>query len=228
MIKIGPNGSVPNSQYVLCTANLEQKKTYHIPGTEIDLLIENKYNDNYRERNPNYAEVVYIPNSNKFQGYEKYRHYDQILKPGDKVCVQHFQLIDDRNESKAIAEDFDGKPLFLVDLREVYFKIVKNKPVPLSNYTLCEYADPLKDKTSSGLFIPEIAQEQERRNSKQVIVKYVSEFVKKQGVNSVSPGDRVLFIDYADYELEFDGKKYLKIASDEILGILEDDALNKI
>lgn len=221
MIKIGP-GAKPNKQYVICTADLDQKKNHKIENTEITLYLETKYNNNYRERNPNYATVVYVPEQDKFDGWDIGREYDQILKPGDRICVQHFQLIDDYLESKQVAEGPNGEPLFFVDLREVYFKIVDDKPILLSNFTLCEYADDLKEKTDSGFIIPDIAKEQIRRDSRRARVIYISDFAKRHGI---SIGDVVLFIEYADYELEFNGKKYLKIASDEILGKFTDDEL---
>lgn len=214
LIKLGENGGRPAANYVYCKADLEQKKNHHIEGTDITLYIETKFNENLRERNPNYAEVVYIPEEDYFCGYEKYRKYRQDLKPGDQICVQHFQLVDHSGESLAELEDFNGEQLFRVDLKEVYFKIVDGEPVMLSNFLLCERPEA-KTVTDGGIIIPEVAQDGYNRVAKRAIVRYVSDQIRAE----INPGDEILFTEFADYEVEFNGKKYLKIASDEVLGV---------
>lgn len=201
---------IPNQPYVYCKADLEQKKIHHVDGTDIDLYIENKFNENLRERNPNYATVIYVPNVTHFTGYDK-KQYPQILQPGDLVCLQHFQLQGHSNESLEEIEDVDGMPLFRVDLKEVYFKINEGKPELLSDYTLCEY-ETAKTITDAGVILPETAIDPYRRSSKRAIVVQVSE-----SVENINEGDVIYYSDFADYELEFDGKKLLKISAGDIL-----------
>lgn len=218
MIQLTERGAVPNYPHVICKANLEQKRTYHIKGTDIDLFIENKFNENLRERNPNRAEVVYVPEFSTFKGYEsKFRAFTQSLLPGDIVYIQHFQLADHSGDSNVAMLDYDGTELFLVDLREVYFKVVDGTPIPFGSNMLCEYTNPEKAFTESGLIIPEVARAGRRRAEGRATVRYIS-----PDVRNVSVGDKIMFEKHADYSVEFNDKQYLKITDDEVLGILTD------
>lgn len=213
MIKI-EGDIVPKNQYVVCRADVNQKKHHQIPGTDIDLYIENKFNENLRERNPNYAEVAYVSDSPDYEGYEPGRVFKNKLSSGDNVCVQHFQIVDHNGNSNAFAVDKDGNDLFLVDIREVYFRDNGGTPETCSNYILCERED-LVETTESGIIIPETIQDEYRRGTSRAVVRYTSD----QLTYNIKPGDVILFIKYADYELTYGGKTYLKLAEDEIMGV---------
>lgn len=212
--------ATPLLPYVLCKADMEQKKIVHL-SDEVDIYIDNKYNENLRERNPNIAYVVYSNDTDKFKGYDKGQVFNNKLVPGDKVYLQHFQLLGHSNESLAMAEDVSGDELFLVDLREVYFKVVNNEPVMLSNYMLCEYEE-ISDRLPSGLLIPAMAEENILRNElKRAVVRYISDEVS----DKIKVGDVILFEKHADYRLTFNGKEYLKMSSTEVLAKIQDNKI---
>lgn len=219
LLEIGPNGVIPKLPYVIVKADLDQKKKHIVPGTDVELIIENQYNENLRERNPNYAEVVYSSEEDEFMGYDN-KKFKNILKPGDRICLQHFQLLDHSNNSQAVAIDSQGEQLFIVDIKEVYFKIDEinriDTPVMLSDYTLCERTE-VENITEEGILIPDSAYDQYHRSSGRAIVDF-----KSDTVDSVEVGDVILYEKYADYELEFNGKTYLKISESEILGHFTD------
>ena len=69
-------------------------------------------------------------------------------------------------------------------------------------------------KTASGIIIPDNAKEKPLSG----IVKAVSEKIKEKG--TVEVGDKVIFAKYAGNELTIDGKTYLVMNLDDILGVL--------
>lgn len=223
LVYVGENGVKPQMPWVVVKTDLDQKKHHKITGTDVVLEIENQYNENLRERNPNYAEVVYVSDAESFCGYEKYQQFKNKLKVGDVVCLQHFQLMDHSGNSQAKAIDDSGESLYLVDIREIYFKVEAGEPVMLSNYTLCErVVSP--EITDGGIIIPETAQYGRTREHARANVRYMSDEIK----DVFTVGDEIIFTKYADYELDFNGKTYLKISSDEVLARISNNELTPI
>ncbi|MDD3325108.1 MAG: co-chaperone GroES [Sulfurospirillaceae bacterium] len=68
--------------------------------------------------------------------------------------------------------------------------------------------------TASGIIIPDNAKEKPLSG----IVKAISKEVKEDGV--VEKGDKVIFAKYAGTEITMDGKTYLVINIDDVLGVL--------
>ena len=68
--------------------------------------------------------------------------------------------------------------------------------------------------TASGIIIPDNAKEKPLSG----IVKAVSAKIKENG--TVEIGDKVIFAKYAGTELTIDGKTYLVMNLDDILGVL--------
>ncbi len=68
--------------------------------------------------------------------------------------------------------------------------------------------------TATGIIIPDNAKEKPLSG----IVKAISAKVKENGL--VSVGDKVVFAKYAGTELTIDGKTYLVMNTDDILGVL--------
>ncbi len=69
--------------------------------------------------------------------------------------------------------------------------------------------------TASGIIIPDNAKEKPLNGK----VISISKEIEEEGVISV--GDKVIFAKYAGTELNLDGKEYLVMGQDEILGILK-------
>ena len=84
---------------------------------------------------------------------------------------------------------------------------------PLGKRVLLERIEE-PTKTASGIIIPDNAKEKPLSG----IVRAVSAKIKENG--SVGIGDKVIFAKYAGTELTIDGKTYLVMNLDDILGVL--------
>lgn len=194
---------IPNTPWIVCTADIDHKDKYYLPGVEQPIILMNEWNENNRVRNPNIAKVKYIPYQHKIQGYNYLQYWDQVLKPGDDVYVQHFQLRDHEYKSMSTWNDKDGTPLFFVNFNEIYFKFDGAKPTLLSDFVL---AERIPDK-HNGVILTSPKPE------RKAIIRYVA-----PGVSFVKPGDTILYMPWADYELTFNGIEYIKMREDEIFG----------
>ncbi|MFM2161210.1 MAG: hypothetical protein RLZZ383_722 [Pseudomonadota bacterium] len=78
-----------------------------------------------------------------------------------------------------------------------------------------------EQKTSSGLFIPETAQE--RPQQARVIAAGTGRLQKDGSVRplTVQAGDHVLFGKYSGDEIKVDGETYLILREDDLLAIVE-------
>ena len=84
---------------------------------------------------------------------------------------------------------------------------------PLGKRVLLERIDE-PTTTASGIIIPDNAKEKPLSG----IVKAVSTKLEDKGL--VAKGDKVVFAKYAGTELTLDGKPYLVMSIDDILGVL--------
>jgi len=83
---------------------------------------------------------------------------------------------------------------------------------PLGNRVLIERKEQT-NQTASGLYIPDSAKEKPL-NGKVIAV-------GKEAIEAgVNEGDTVVFPKYGGTELTFDGKEYLIMSTDDILGVL--------
>ncbi|MFW6307986.1 MAG: co-chaperone GroES [Campylobacterales bacterium] len=85
---------------------------------------------------------------------------------------------------------------------------------PLGQRVLVERVEE-ETKTSSGIIIPDNAKEKPLGGE----VKAISKEVKEEGELSV--GDKIIFSKYSGTEIKLDGKEYLVMNLDDILGILK-------
>ena len=72
-------------------------------------------------------------------------------------------------------------------------------------------------KTASGIIIPDNAKEKPLEG----IVKAVSKEVQYDENLPLKEGDKVVFAKYSGTEITIDGKEYLVLNTDDILGIIE-------
>ena len=76
-------------------------------------------------------------------------------------------------------------------------------------------------KTAGGLIIPDTAKEKPQQGKIIAAGKgKVTEDGKVLGMD-VKPGDRVLFGKYAGTEIKLEGKEYLIMREDDVLGVVE-------
>jgi chaperonin GroES len=85
---------------------------------------------------------------------------------------------------------------------------------PLGQRVLVERVEE-ETKTSSGIIIPDNAKEKPLGGE----VKAISKELKEEGELSV--GDKIIFSKYSGTEIKLDGKEYLVMNIDDILGILK-------
>ncbi len=85
---------------------------------------------------------------------------------------------------------------------------------PLADRVLVEPA-PAETKTSSGIIIPDTAQEKPQRGKVVAVGNG-----KKDEPMTVSAGDMVLYGKYAGTEIKIDGKDYLIMRESDILAII--------
>jgi len=86
---------------------------------------------------------------------------------------------------------------------------------PLGLRVLVERVEE-ESKTASGIIIPDNAKE--KPLTAKVIA--VSKEVAEDEYNSIKEGDTVVFAKYAGSEITIDGKEYLVLNTDDILGII--------
>jgi chaperonin GroES len=86
---------------------------------------------------------------------------------------------------------------------------------PLGLRVLVERVEE-ENKTASGIIIPDNAKEKPL----QAKVIAVSKEVEEDEYNSIKVDDVVVFAKYAGSELSLDGKEYLVLNTDDILGII--------
>ena len=86
---------------------------------------------------------------------------------------------------------------------------------PLGLRVLVERVEE-ENKTASGIIIPDNAKEKPL----QAKVIAVSEEVKEDEYNSINEGDVVVFAKYSGTDITLDGKEYLVLNTDDILGII--------
>lgn len=78
-----------------------------------------------------------------------------------------------------------------------------------------------EEKTESGLYIPDTAQEKPQRGSVAAVGPGRVEDGKQIGMN-VQEGDTVLYSKYAGTEITIDNKEYLIVRESDILGTIEE------
>jgi len=86
---------------------------------------------------------------------------------------------------------------------------------PLGLRVLVERVEE-ENKTASGIIIPDNAKEKPLQGK----VIAVSKEVEEDEYNSIKEGDVVVFAKYAGSDITLDGKEYLVLNTDDILGIL--------
>ena len=91
---------------------------------------------------------------------------------------------------------------------------------PLHDRVVIERIDP-EAKTAGGIIIPDTAQEKPQQGKVIAVGKgKVTEDGKLLGMD-VKVGDRILFGKYAGTEIKIEGKEYLMMREDDVLGVIE-------
>ena len=78
-----------------------------------------------------------------------------------------------------------------------------------------------EEKTAGGIIIPDTAKEKPQRGEVVATGKGRVNEVGKQISLEVKVGDKVLFSKYSGTELKLDGKEYLMMREEDVLGIIQ-------
>jgi chaperonin GroES len=91
---------------------------------------------------------------------------------------------------------------------------------PLHDRIIVERVEE-ETKTAGGLFIPDTAKEKPQQGKVIAVGKgKVTEDGKLLGMD-VKVGDRILFGKYSGTEIKIEGKEYLMMREDDVLGVIE-------
>ena len=97
---------------------------------------------------------------------------------------------------------------------------------PLHDRVLIQRVEPEEEEVRGGIVIPDTAKEKPQEGE---VVAVGEGKVLDNGTKvemSVKPGDRILFGKYAGSEVKIDDVEYLIMREDEVLGILEGQAVS--
>jgi chaperonin GroES len=92
---------------------------------------------------------------------------------------------------------------------------------PLYDRIVVTRVENEQEKTAGGLFIPDSAKEKPQEGEVVAVGKGKRLEDGKLIPLDVAPGDRILFGKYSGSDIKIDGKEYLIMREDEVLGILD-------
>jgi len=91
---------------------------------------------------------------------------------------------------------------------------------PLHNRLLVQRLDP-EEKTASGIIIPDTAKEKPQKGRVIAVGPGSRDKSGKPMPMDVKKGDTVLFTKYGGTETSLDGKDYLILKEEDVLGVIE-------
>ncbi len=91
---------------------------------------------------------------------------------------------------------------------------------PLHNRILVERVDA-EEKTASGIIIPDTAKEKPQEGKVIAVGPGMRDKSGKPIPMDVKAGDRILFTKYGGTEVKLDGKDYLILKDDDVMGIVK-------
>lgn len=85
-----------------------------------------------------------------------------------------------------------------------------------------------EEKTSGGIIIPDTAQEKPQEGEVVAVGPGARDERGQRIPLDVAVGDRILFGKWSGTEVKIDGKDYVIVKQDDIMGVLERDKLKKV
>ena len=143
---------------------------------------------------------------------DKWLNTEVELKSGDKVYGHHF-IGKDSNKIEIHEKKYNMLPYNMF-----YVRVRNGKIHMLSDWVLVEkVVDKEEDIiTDSGIILKTQVQKKEQIG----VIKHVNSTSKDFGFK---PGDRILFVKDADYEMEVEGEKLFRMKNENILCKVSDD-----
>lgn len=198
MIKI--NHHTINGYYLL--SMIDHKSSVEVAG--ISLLVNNTYENNLRERNPQLGIIEGLPEDNTLN-----------LSIGDVVAVHHFSFYGDVSKGTRTGityqEHFeiDNKKYFRIRQEWIYFKYNNKQPEPLPGYIICTGVEELKHLNMDAN-TGEFSWNKKFDNKGTVLY----------GGDELPTGAQVLVLNYAFYLITLDRIDYFKVRTDEVLALV--------
>ena len=155
------------------------------------------------------ATVKYIP-----KRLDSYFKTGMELLPGDTVYCHHF-IADESN-----LVEIHGEKLSKLNYNMLYARVRKGVVHMLSDWVLLEIVKDKEEelKTESGIWL-----KTEKKKKEQIgKIKYVN---SKSIDDGFKPGDMVLFMKDADYEMEIEGHKLYRMRNQDVLAKINSDVL---
>ena len=156
-----------------------------------------------------YGIVKYIPK----RLHSSFKTNMELL-PGDKVYCHHF-VADEKNFI-----DIYGDKLSLLNYNMFYARVRDGKIHMLSDWVLVEIIKDTKEElqTESGIWVKTQKEKKEQIGK----IKYVN---SKSIDDGFKPGDTVMFMKDADYEMEVEGEKLYRMRNQDILARIDGASL---
>lgn len=178
--------ALPNT-YLL--SPILHKDSYELENGVV-LAIDKSFENNLRERNPQLGTVEGLPDNNWLN-----------LKIGDIIAVNHFTFYGDIGQDKSfkLKDHFthEGKIIFPVGERQMFFKYNDKIPETLPGYLICDYN--IEAEEHFGVYFGEI--------------KYI---VCTHGKYT---GKEIKTLNNAMYLITLDKKQYYKVREDEVVWV---------
>lgn len=135
------------------------------------------------------------------------------IQEGDTIYFHYLTLENARQHRQGCLIQDENDMYALVSASSVYFAVRDGDFVPMNGYTIAEPCVTPKEKTDSGLYIPDIVDQES-----DVIFKVVKSEVCEPGDKIITAGDCNVPIEY-DLDRKL-GRKLYWIQNDYIYGVL--------
>lgn len=172
---------------------------------DVELEIENKFNPNLRERNPQTGIVIGV-----FDGCKD-------IAVGDTILLYHFIFSDGSGDAITPNFMYNEKGCYQVPYSECFFVLDENGEVksPIGEYLLCEVtSENVETKTDSGILLP--MAKQPKKEDRDLLV------LMNGNCEDIANGDTIRALHH--YEININKKKYIRVKQENILGkIIEYD-----
>ena len=127
------------------------------------------------------------------------------IQEGDKVWFHHFIAT-----PVNLVKHADKENIYQAKMDQIYLIKRDGKYIPVGDWNFMEQEMKDPDKSDSGIFLGSEAQEVDLHGEAVII----NEWMKEQGVEE---GDRVMWSENSEYDMDIDGRKLLRMRNFDVL-----------
>ena len=131
------------------------------------------------------------------------------IQEGDKVWFHHFVATKENNVKHA-----DKENIYQAFPEQIYLIKRDDKYIPVGVWNFMEQEMKEPEKSESGIFLESSASEV-HLHGKAVIL---NDWMKENGVDE---GDRIMWSENSEYDMDIDGRKLLRMRNFDVLGVYE-------